>query len=131
MREILFRGKEFEPIHTSDGWVTGFYCTKDGAHFITTVGGYASGKSYFSDVLVNPETIGQYTGMNDINGNRIFEGDIVRGLMDWGPAGMCESVVDIGFNLIEGGYRWNYFALDTIEVIGNIHDNPELLEEHK
>lgn len=133
MREILFRGKS-----ERNGWVygslikTGDYCCilpdDDGSMYdypyldseLGTIDGYA--------IPVNPETVSQFTGLPDKNGKKIFEGDVVRAMMDWGPAGMIESVVDIGFKKYDG-YRWNYFDLDTIEIIGNIHDNPELLKE--
>ena len=81
-------------------------------------------------VEVIPETVGQYTGKMDKNGTKIFEGDIIRGLMDYGPAGWLERIVSIGWNA-ECGYQWNYFLLDTIEVIGNIYDNPELLGDEQ
>lgn len=64
--------------------------------------------------------------MADKNSRKIFEGDIVRGMMDFGPAGINENVVSIEFKKYSG-YRWQYFDLSTIEVIGNVYDNPELL----
>lgn len=133
MREIIFRGKEFEPKHTSDGWVTGFYSTKDGAHFITTIGRYTSGKSYFSDVLVNPETIGQYTGLTDKNGKKIFEGDIVK----FTRSGDIRTVIfdeyyaEFEFNPKDPVSNPDGVCLcadhDACEVIGNVYDNHELV----
>ena len=89
---------------------------------------------------VGPSTVGQFTGLTDKNGKRIFEGDIVR-FAERRIGGEDVSIVEqVGFD--EGGFCTNrYFLnnwlrngiygitkLEGIEVIGNIHDNPELLE---
>lgn len=141
MREILFRGKEFETRHSCNGWVYGFYCSKGGAHFISTVGQYYSGKEYFSDVLVNPETVGQFTGILDKNGKKIFEGDVmfvthltpnpywdytsVIGVVQWtGGAFEVKGVENEDYI----PYGWLHDSCRACrEIIGNIHDNPELL----
>jgi uncharacterized phage protein (TIGR01671 family) len=143
MREILFRGKSLRPsgglLKKENGWVFGvpvpvFINTSDtGRVEMTKCHGYDELDYYellSEDEEVDPKTIGQYTGMKDKNGTKIFEGDIVRVLMDYGPAGLFErNNVVIRFNETAGGYEWQYFNLDTIEVIGNIYDNPELLEK--
>jgi uncharacterized phage protein (TIGR01671 family) len=134
MRDILFRGK------TSTGrWVfgslihAGDYCCilelEKNLHpmdwpYLDSFIGTFNGKA----TPVDPSTVGQYTGMKDKHDNKIFEGDFVRGMMDWGPAGMLESIVDIGFKNSVGGYRWNYFDMDTVEVTGNVYDNLEFFE---
>jgi hypothetical protein len=134
MRNYLFRGK------TYDGrWVygslilAGNYCcileSEENVHpmdypYLDNDLGFINGKA----TPVIRETVGMYTERNDKNNKQIFEDDIVRGLMDWGPAGMAESVVTIGFKKSVGGYRWNYFDVDTIEVIGNVYDNSDLLD---
>lgn len=74
---------------------------------------------------VDPETVGQYTGFLDMNGKRIFEGDIV------GVDGkFYEVLIEKGCWIIAAD-GWDFLATnnDEIEVIGNIHDNPELLKE--
>ena len=139
MREILFRGK------TDKGeWVEGYYvCLNGKEHRIYT--GYAEIDcgSYYPDFCkVIPETIGQYTGLTDKNGTKVFEGDIVA--QDWydynepsddsfGEVLFCGhdcsfSVLDINKDGIVPLGRCHAYHWE-VEVIGNIHDNPELLKE--
>ena len=133
MREILFRGK------TSDGeWVEGFYSSEEyniDTHSIEYIPRIQLlGKCVSLGVL--PETVGQYTGLTDKNGVRIFEGDIVHCVSKLDSADMvvifecgqfrmvlAEKYHEYQANI--GYYDINCFAK---EVIGNIHDNPELLE---
>ena len=159
MREILFRGK------TSDGeWVEGFYSSEEyniDTHSIEHIPRIQLlGKCVSLGVL--PETVGQYTGLTDKNGKRIFEGDIVRyntfddfdcqSVVKFGEynqdgsAGEYSASKCIGFYVDVDNFTcpdWceygsncfsNYLKQQNIlevarycEVIGNIHDNPELL----
>lgn len=70
----------------------------------------------------------QSTGLKDKNSVEIFEGDIIQGPIDFGPAGFDISRAVVKFN-VEQGYKWEYWLIDKIEVIGNIYENPELLEK--
>ena len=136
MREILFRGK------TDNGeWICGHYYTQgfhldtieeDWYHFIKPIGSKSWG-----EVRVIPQTVGQYTGLTDKNGTKIFEGDIV--LFSWGDDRRRQPFY---IEFVDGEFRatpkesteniWSIriasYACD-FEVIGNIHDNLELLEE--
>ena len=119
MREILFRGKR-----TDNGeWIYGLphYILDDEIEFICV-----TGKIYPNCFKVIPETVGQFTGLVDKNGVRIFEGDIVK---------YYSSVYEISyikkytrFAGRDGSCIFAGIPLENTEVIGNIHDNPELLE---
>ena len=120
MREHLFRGKD------EFGWIYG-----DLIHDENKVGIKENGTGIFA---VAPETVGQYTGFVDKNGNKIFEGDIVKfdyffdnpQLVKWNDE-WCAFEPIFDARPIEA-----YPILcDTnrVEVIGNVHDNPELLED--
>ena len=151
MREINFRGKR-----TDNGeWVEGYITRRPsaiqyGAHY----------SPWFIDVPprnpddsgglynVDGSTVGQFTGLEDCNGARIFEGDIVK--THYANAANTDFVELVVFNggkycamaQLQGGgrmyapladgvphvFRDRSVYMDRVEVIGNVHDNPELLE---
>ena len=119
MREILFRGKRTD----NDEWIEGSFLNKNNI-------GIFYDDTEESDCTVHifsviPETVGQYTGLTDKNGIKIFEGDIVKGTFLGFPIPIEDDVFSICWQEDVAGYRANYF--ENVEVIGNIHDNPELL----
>jgi|TARA_R110000868_G_C10911376_1_gene764993 hypothetical protein len=71
--------------------------------------------------------IQQYTGMKDKNGKEIYEGDLIRGMFDFGPAGFSELMLPVCWHNIDG-YQYNNWNLSTIEVVGNAFEQKELLK---
>ena len=137
MRTILFRGKAIEP---SLGWIYGdliqisnSYPDIQRYNKTIEVKGEKC-KSYELD-KVSPDTVGQFTGMYDGNGKEIFEGDILQYRDEDGKVYNREVVFNDGaFCQKIVPATKPYFTplrnheLEDWEVIGNIHDNPELLE---
>ena len=123
MREILFRAKAKH----SKEWVYGDYLTcstTDGKtrHYIKR-----AEDGILSPTTIIPETLGQYTGLTDKNGNKVFEGDIldcISSNFDGSPRFVCSAILDItDYNQM--GFL--DIGCNEIEAIGNVHDNPELL----
>lgn len=146
MREILFKGKRED----NGEWVYGYLLEADNcitdkkSTFIieqnATYYGYGKFACSFE---VKPETVGQFTGLTDRNGNKIFEGDIVK---EWAShwktplktevntyAVVCEQLGSV--HLIRktewGENSTPLYRRSVVEVIGNIYDNPNLLEVEK
>lgn len=135
-REILFRGKHIHAMdsneHLNGTWVHGYLSDKN----------YINDKSLEGEFLVDEDTICQYTGLNDKNGKKIFDGDIVR---------YGEICGEVKFGLHESNWQINkynqgFFVTfpkeyllrnelgywrNRVVVVGNIFDNPELLEKVK
>lgn len=138
MHEILFRGKQVD----GGEWVHGSLVKMgpvDYTHYYI-LPDYASA---FYTIEVGPKTVGQYTGLTDKNGVKIFEGDIVVCRRETnGNFIDCLVEIRIEFGYVEMAYgafglhrKQGYYRplkdwLEDYEyeVIGNIHDNPELLE---
>lgn len=133
MREILFRAKT-EPncknsmtgrIIKKPKWIYG-YIDLGYMHDCKTA--LISDKKGNNVYKCQYETIGQYTGLTDKNGNKIFEGDIVKYSNGYGHIAWAE--LHGAFMCVEeNGEYWEWISnMYDIEVVGNIHDNAELLE---
>lgn len=140
----MFRGKHVhvadENQHLEEVWVYGYL--SDGNHI--------NSPDLEGDMLVDPETISQYTGLKDKNRKRIFEGDICKTHYANAKRKRNEFIETIvfdsgrfcAFHLRDGCKSWagiyngvphlrvdKSVYMDELEVIGNIFDNPELIEE--
>ncbi len=138
MREILFRGKRAD----NGEWVQGDFCSPCNIVFLENGYDAVLGKDdcpMCNDFEVLPETVGQYTGLTDKNGKKIFEGDIIKHIRTlWGKdnsdigvilwcENLCKFYRTSKFDTMDKVEIWKDTAVDY-EVIGNIHDNPELLK---
>ena len=126
-REIKFRGR-----NDKHGWLTGHYIVNRGVHFIVE-DGIANPLNTWEDYAVDPDTVGQYTGLKDRNGKEIWEGDTV-GYRFTDSSSVTGKVVWWGARC--GFYirtRENdYYELtEHCQVIDTFSDNPELLEGEK
>ena len=146
MREILFRGKRKD----NGEWVYGSLIALDNDNefvYICPKYEYASSMT-ISELIscclcsVDPETVGQYTGLTDKNGNKIFEGDILKCLTDDFVGTVIYNkntasfIVEIKnsnseffhYSSLNKGDITRPLQLQETESVGNIHDNAELLE---
>lgn len=85
---------------------------------------------WYEDGELQDATFLQFTGLKDKNGREIYEGDIISGKFDMGPGGFITHESPVEYNL-ENGYQWNYWDLNTVEIIGNIFENPNLCKTEK
>lgn len=138
MREILFRGKSI----ISGEWVFGTpVCVEENTCptdrvLLVRAANYDELDNFlpqYESEEVIPETVGQFTGLCDRHGKRVFEGDILedkhtteRSVVEFGEfnCGCCYSV--FGYTGVDGVGLKPESYLDA--VVGNIHDNPELLD---
>jgi uncharacterized phage protein (TIGR01671 family) len=122
-REILFRGRALNTMHNGK-WIYGWLTKEDDDFYIT------NDENFYP---VENNTIGQFTGLTDKNGTKIFEGDTIRVTLSnkFTQVGIVEyttsesRVALFGWRTDE--YFWKFTYDEDMEVIGNIHDSPELI----
>ena len=142
MRKILFRGKRLQ----GGEWVEGYFFKSDinkkeresgkaTMIFTPDCDTFIMVPECHNSFMVVSDTVGQYTGLKDKNGKRIFEGDICRNTR-------TGEIVSVKWHGTMAGYVWDkrradsflfdfgelFRACDKYEVIGNIPDNPEMLK---
>ena len=128
MREILFRGKRID----NGEWVEGYFVNLWLMHYQKHQPIITDNNAVSYDV--DPSTVGQYTGLCDKNGKKIFEGDIVKTDKFSEPNRQYIIKYDLQFGAFIGQDRYNLYFVTfdddsgEFEVIDNIHDNPELLK---
>ena len=139
MREILFRGQDVD----RKEWIYGGYSLYPHTRFPCTPTIYEVDSGCWHPVEVIPETVGQYTGREDKNGQKIFEGDIIAAVLpdskyqrrfEW-PLMHVEFWKGSFFLATEHGSMFSalsgFSPYVNFEVVGNIHDNPEMLKGKK
>ena len=127
MREILFRAKNSCGI-----WVYGYYVFENGEHFI-----YEQNKPHgASKIVVDPDTVGQYIGLEDRKGNKVFEHDTVEyrnnaehgiGEIEWINGGFVFMWLNVENDIWTDARHFG--CKSELKIIGTVHDNPELLDK--
>lgn len=135
---IEFRGKRLR----SSEWVHGFYYEERGFSYITVITDKPGEIPTHLNVPVRPKTVGQYTNVNTPDGKKIFEGDYVRVRSNVHMGGLTYPAKDFYgvVEFLEGMWVVNnrvdkmiplWSETNEIEIVVNIHDNPEYLEVPK
>lgn len=121
MRDILFRGKRTD----NGAWTSGYlFCFWERAYLCW---GMRNNVPVMEEVI--PETVGQYTGLKDKNGKKIFEGDIVRNpeTSDVGEIYFDTNTATFAIKFASFIVNFCDYNNSDVEVIGSVHDNPELI----
>nr|DAG65232.1 MAG TPA: YopX protein [Bacteriophage sp.] len=130
MRQILFRGKDLSGV-LDHSWIFGSLDTTE-KEYPSII--YLDRFGNRCRISVNHKTVGQYTGLTDKNGKKIFEGDILKNIESGEIVDICYSGCSFRYSYNNSIYGYGVddiekgIVTDEFEVIGNIHDNPELFE---
>jgi uncharacterized phage protein (TIGR01671 family) len=126
MREIKFRAKDLltgEWHYSRDNWLEQLFSPK----LYDCTGEYPGSNK----PSIDPGTVGQFTGMVDRNKQEIYEGDVVATVVNG-----CRYVQEVAWSDVTNGFSFRghgcgpmFHKSSCMEVIGNVHDNPELLEQ--
>lgn len=142
MREILFRGKSFDTGEWVEGGLIQVMDEHKGSVCAIIPVNVESYRFCMSGTYIDPSSIGQFTGLKDKNGKKIFEGDILkdvdafynskRVLIVYDDSSFQYRELPLASYFVGSPIDDNEFGISNIdddyEIIGNIHDNPELLE---
>ena len=150
MREILFRGKRTDNSEWVEGSLILTTSTMEKPFIVDSCWCYSGSVDdegyakfeYLNAYEVIPESVSEFTGLTDKNGKKIFEGDVVKYKNTDGIKFNGVALTVIGKVVYNeknasfaisgkdeiGAKHYDYFPIKNIEVVGNIHDNPELLK---
>jgi uncharacterized phage protein (TIGR01671 family) len=138
MRDTKFRGF----VEAESRWIYGDllhnYWHLDGVVYETAIR-YKINDGYSYPIPVKPDTVGQFTGLYDKDGREIYEGDVVRYTNPYSKQTYQHTVLwdnrFAGFALFENGNQWakesDWLKIKDIEIVGNIHEHPKLLNEQQ
>ena len=127
-REILFRGWNKK----NKRWLYGYYLVNRGEHFISP-DEFVNPLASYEDYVVEADTVGQYTGLKDAKGVKIFEGDIIesndsRYVIQYDEEEAKVVAAHEKLSLLTRGFNQQWINKWKKVIIGNIHENSELIK---
>ena len=127
-REILFRGWNKK----NKKWLYGYYCVNRGEHFIAP-DEFVNPLASYEDYVVDDETVGQYTGLKDAKGVKIFEGDIIievdgfRHVIQYKKNAAKFVAILEGISDVYCGIDQQWMDKYKMVIIGNVHEDKKLI----